>query len=545
MGASSSTAQNASEQRELESLVASTGALPMLQHTFSKISDPQSNTIPSQSLQECFNMDYKTPDFEAHGSNNNSMSDSFCLLVDNLGESIVQLFFVVDKGGGVSWIELLRGYLNCCGRVPASVALNVLLKLFCTTCAKAGLPLKLEFEPMNDDDGKIGGFVLATDVVMLLWICWTMLWDSKTCTSLEGRGNLCLPDVSHLVLSAVVYCVEDSGGFDLWDCDISALDVQIPAGKFVTWALTTVPCLTDCFTQFVNARLQNSAYPERNWEPSTSSVGEILPKETGDSHLLTCGRAWAISLTLRGTPSTEILKLYLPSGDSEACDNLLYRSSLHGRGLNRFWSNIEGYNGPMLLLFCATSRDAHEVDTIDRKWIIGALTQQGFENKDLFYGSSGNLYAISPVFNIFPASGKEKNFVYSHLHPTGRMYEAHPKPEGIAFGGTMGNERIFIDEDFAKITVRHHAADKTYKHGSLFPSQGFLAVEALILEVEVWGLGGKTPKSVQTSYKKREELFIDQRRKIDLKTFTNWEDSPEKMMMDMMSNPNAARREER
>lgn len=32
---------------------------------------------------------------------------------------------------------------------------------------------------------------------------------------------------------------------------------------------------------------------------------------------------------------------------------------------------------------------------------------------------------------------------------------------------------------------------------------------------------------------------------IDLKTFSNWEDSPEKMMMDMMSNPNAARREER
>lgn len=32
---------------------------------------------------------------------------------------------------------------------------------------------------------------------------------------------------------------------------------------------------------------------------------------------------------------------------------------------------------------------------------------------------------------------------------------------------------------------------------------------------------------------------------IDLKTFSNWEDSPEKMMMDMMSNPNEARREER
>lgn len=67
--------------------------------------------------------------------------------------------------------------------------------------------------------------------------------------------------------------------------------------------------------------------------------------------------------------------------------------------------------------------------------------------------------------------GKEKNFVYSHLHPTGKVYESHPKPVGIAFGGTIGNERIFIDEDFAKVTVHHHAVDKTYRPGSLIPCQ--------------------------------------------------------------------------
>lgn len=59
--------------------------------------------------------------------------------------------------------------------------------------------------------------------------------------------------------------------------------------------------------------------------------------------------------------------------------------------------------------------------------------------------------------------------MYSHLHPKG--YEPHPKPVGVAFGGSVGNERIFIDEDFAKVTVRHHAADKTYQPGSLFPNQ--------------------------------------------------------------------------
>lgn len=32
---------------------------------------------------------------------------------------------------------------------------------------------------------------------------------------------------------------------------------------------------------------------------------------------------------------------------------------------------------------------------------------------------------------------------------------------------------------------------------------------------------------------------------VDLKNFASWEDSPEKMMMDMMSDPNAVRREDR
>lgn len=44
--------------------------------------------------------------------------------------------------------------------------------------------------------------------------------------------------------------------------------------------------------------------------------------------------------------------------------------------------------------------------------------------------------------------------------------------------------------------------------------QGFLPVEALISEVEVWGLGGRGAKELQNSYKKREELFTEQRRKV-------------------------------
>lgn len=68
-------------------------------------------------------------------------------------------------------------------------------------------------------------------------------------------------------------------------------------------------------------------------------------------------------------------------------------------------------------------------------------------------------------------AGKEKNIMYCHLHTQLKTYEATPKPLGLAFGGSIGNERIFIDEDFSKVTIRHHAVDKTYQHGSLIPNQ--------------------------------------------------------------------------
>lgn len=226
-------------------------------------------------------------------------------------------------------------------------------------------------------------------------------------------------------------------------------------------------------------------------------------------------------------------------------EDLLYRSSVHGKGLSRFWSCVEGYKGPVLILLSAFSRSGGDNVDTDQRWGIGILTEEGLQNKDTFYGSSASLCSTYPIFRMLPPSGKEKNFIYCHLHPQIRVYEAKPKPVGLGFGGTIGNERIFLDEDFSKLTVRHHAVDKTYQHGSLIPNQGYLPVEASVLDVEVWGLGGEATRRQQDMYKKREDIFSEQRRKVDLKTFGNWEDSPEKMMMDMISDPNAVRREDR
>ncbi|PSS31272.1 TLD domain-containing protein [Actinidia chinensis var. chinensis] len=537
MGASSSTEQVPAEQREAESLTASTGALPMLQKAFSVLADPQTNTIPLHSLQQCFGLVFENPTCEG-----TAIPPNFQGLLSHLGSSIVDLLFMTEKGG-VSWIEFLRGYVKCCGRMSASTSFNGLFRILAMALAKAGLPEKLQFES-DDDGGKMSGFLMPVDVLMLLWMCYIMSWNYKNLVSFGGKDHG-LPDLSHLVFSAVLSCAEAGVELNPWDCDILSMDVQLPAAKIHLWALKTVPSLTDCLSGYVHGKLEKSFTSENKLDPSCSAAHDLSPIVECNTNLLNQGRAWAISLTLRSTLSGEITKASFPSYGDGTKDSILYRSSLHGKGLNRFWSNVEGYNGPMLILIAASSGDVHNDNGNVRRWILGALTHQAFENRDMFYGSSGSLYAISPVLNVFLPSGKEKNFVYSHLHPTGRVYDPHPKPVGLAFGGSIGNERISIDEDFAKVTVRHHAVDKTYQSGSLFPSQGFLPVEALILDVEVWGLGGRTTKEMQTSYKKREELFTDQRRKVDLKTFSNWEDSPEKMMMDMVSNPNRVQREDR
>lgn len=542
MGASTSTDHKASiEQREAESIATSSGALPFLQKSFSLLADPHSNAIPFESLKKCFSLTYKNPISEAP-----FMPDAFLGLLDHFGSSMADLFFAAENGG-VSWVEFVKGYNKSCGRMSSSASLNTLLRLFAATAKKSGLSLNLELESGDDSDSKISGFLLPTDVLFLLWLCWTALWDVESGKFLKNKVNLCLPDVNHLVLSAVTSCGEGGGGVNVWDCNvISGLEIQIPVGKFLTWVLQTLPRLPDCCAQFFHSRIQSCTFAseEGDSESSCPAEGDVSSANVGSPNLLTRGNAWAISLAMRNTTSEELSRVCFSSNTDGTDENLIYRSSLHGRGLNRFRSNVEGYQGSLLMLISATSQVSHERSTSERKWIIGALTHQGFENMDVFYGSSGNLYAICPVFHAYSPTGKEKNFVYSHLHPTGR-YEAHPKPVGIGFGGTVGNKRVFIDEDFAKLTVHHHAVDKTYQHGYLFPDQGFLPVEALILEVEVWGLGGRGAKGVQDKYKKREELFTQQRRKVDLKTFANWDDSPEKMMMDMMSDPNAVRREDR
>ncbi|KAL8128961.1 hypothetical protein V2J09_018116 [Rumex salicifolius] len=540
MGAGSSTEQITDEQREVESLAASTGSLPSLQKAFSSLSDPQSNSIPLISLQQCFCFKYRKISCEGEIR----LPNGFSKLLDKLDESIAEFLFS-HVNGQVNWTEFVKGYVKCCGRMPASTLLNALLRVIVYSAEKAGIPLKLNFDS-GDAECKPKGSFSSKELGMIFWVCWVMTWSSRGLSHDQDEEELILPDINHLISSAVVSCAESSDGFDAWDCDLWNLADELSAGKIHIWVVKTVPNLADCFQQFVRFRIQKAADEPRNGiGVSTSSNGDSPVLLASRPDLLMRGQAWAVSLSQRSGVREEILRICFLDNAEVVEDNLLYQSSRDGKGLNRFWSGLEGYCAPLLILISGYSSETNHTSSNNRKWVIGLHTQEGLENKDTFYGYGGNLFAIYPVFQVFPPSGKDKNYVYSHLHPTGRAYDPHPKPVGIAFGGTSGNERIFINEDFSKIIIRHSAVDKTYQSGSLTPNQGFLPVEDAISDVYVWGLGGRRAKEVQLSYKNREDLFTQQRRKIDLKTFSNWEDSPEKMMMDMMSNPNAVRREER
>ncbi|KAF7004043.1 hypothetical protein CFC21_019298 [Triticum aestivum] len=541
MGGSSSTASAPAEARELreqEALASAALSLPLLRAVFSRSADLAATlSLPPTSFRSAPPLE--TP---AH----------FQDLLASLGPTIASLFFprgASEDAGAGGWLGFLKGFNSCCARARASLPLAVLLRVYAAACAAAGAPCGVQFRPGEDgggdeEGGKVVGELAPGEIAVLLSMCWVMAWSGlapRVSGGEEGgKGEaVLLPDVSHLVLSALVSAGAVADDEGVWGWEVSGAGKGVSVQEFTSWVISTVPGLGNCLSRYVQDRFRSSeSDPAKESSVSTGNT----TFDTCDAYLLTRGRAWSISLSVRNTLSEKFLSASVIGMDT---GDLLYRSSLHGKGLSRFWSCVEGYKGPALILLSAFSNSGSENVDAGRKWGIGVLTEDGFENKDTFYGSSGFLCATYPIFRMLLPSGKEKNIMYCHLHTQLKTYEATPKPLGLAFGGSIGNERIFIDEDFSKVTIRHHAVDKTYQHGSLIPNQGYLPVEASILDFEVWGLGGQTTKRQQDIFKKREDIFSGQRRKIDLAAFGNWEDSPEKMMMDMVSDPNKARREER
>lgn len=537
--------------KSLESRLASLGHLPYLEIVFSHLTaaSPSTRTgaISPPALQECFKLQSQFTGCIA--------SSDLSRLVGNVGSALVE-FIYEPENNAIDWSRFLKGFDKCC-QLAAFAKLKLLLLYFHHIRRKADLPICYTFsDDVNEISGhnEIAGHITLAQLQDFLWIYWIMGHDSNKVV--DEDLPLELPNVESLVKAAYLASTDEKQQLKkesgLWD-------MEVPAGKLFSWMLLSIPGLSDSLFQYVQARLRRAASKFQNLSAAKSddegchTVDEDLGRSIDgvvEKGLLTASVAWAIGLSQPNVIGCNLLSCSFSSNDKSLC--LLYRSSLHGWGMNRFWAHVEGYQGTVLLLIHGISlqnaEESMETDPADETWLLGAIVSDGFENKFSYYGSTGCcLFALDPVMQPFRCTGRGSNYVYSHAHVANTFHNAQllQRPDGIGFGGENGKERLWINDDFSQLIVRHHAVDKTYQPGLLLPQQESMMVKGKVLKMEAWGLGGKVAKEQQENFQQRENLFSAQKRKVDLKAFGNWSDSPEKMMMGLVSDPNKVQREER
>ncbi|KAL3700472.1 hypothetical protein R1sor_018494 [Riccia sorocarpa] len=544
---------------DLETKLRGSGDLGTLERAFHSLTQSHSPSgatdkhalLPTTRLEECFQL---APLTVKEGINE---------IMAKVGQAIVSEFYD-SKDEKVNWIQFLEGYEKC----SAGTGTEHLKHLFSVLIRASGLAeegsKQGETSVKKNEDKKVDvGFLTGAQFLDFLHICWLFMCHARLPAEGVTAADLevSLPKADFLLSAVVSACdLKSTGEKSQAQND---LETVLSVSEISSWVLRTLPTLTECLVRFVRAQLSrvpatskgNDAEKHNSSTQLSAGKGEVgtSPQDgegdnlsRKDSLLLHSGVAWAVGLSLRDYAAAEILFRascgIIASADSEL-PTPLYRSSVHGSGLNRFWVCVNGYRAPVLILISAQTQGESSAGTT---FTIGALIAGGFENKTVAYGASGScLYSVEPLFCPYRSAGKDKYYVYSHKQNAGVGYSAQKSVEGIGFGGSYGKERVWLNEDLTTMILRHHAVDKTYHPGALVPGQGFSQITAGVLEVEIWGLGGAKAEEEQAKVLKRENLFSEQRRKVDLAAFGNWENSPEKMMMDMMSDPNRARREER
>ncbi|KAH7280804.1 hypothetical protein KP509_36G015100 [Ceratopteris richardii] len=522
MGVTSSRQDDAqaSEIRSLESRLSSLEDLPALRALFSRLTN-SSNLIPLDVLKENFKLEV--------GDLQCSPDSQLDILRQNVGFGIVDTIFHTEENG-VSWKFFLKG-IEKCHQPSISMKLCLLFSFFYNLRKRAELPLSFSFESEDFNllpQAGLTGHITYLELQDFIWLCWLMEYVTRP---KESNSSLHLPSVDSIIKSAQMACTDNS-------VDKS----KFPVEKLQKWMLRAIPRLPFSLFNFIQSRVcQIPVSTQPNLQTSEGSI---------KNQLLGPSIAWAVGLSLLDTLGAKILSCSFSWNPDVT--SLLYRSAIHGKGMNRFWVQMEGYNGAVLILIQGytlnTSENNVSTDSAEEKWLLGAIVSDGFVNKNGFYGDRNCcIFSLQPVTHPFRPSGRGSNFVYSHSHVgTSASYLQQQRgPQGIAFGGSIGKERVFLDEDFMHIFIRHHAIDKTYEPGQLLPDQGYQVIKGKVTEVEAWGFGGAETREKQAQYQNRKDLFVEQKRKVDLQSFGNWADSPEKMMLDMVSDPNKVQREER
>lgn len=255
MGASASTSNaspEAHEQREQESLASACLALPLL-HAAHTRSAASSDALPDA---------LSPPRAAFRLSGSSAPPPHFDALLAHLGPAIASLFFGHGEGADAGWVGFLKGFNRCCARVPTSQSLALLLRVYAAACADAGAPCGVQFQPDDDDEGKVVGELAPEEIAVLLWMCWVMAWGSSAPSGACDGGQksepvvVILPQVSHLVLSALVSAgaVADDAG--IWDWEISGAGKGVKVQEFTSWVLSTAVGLGSCLSRYVQERLR-------------------------------------------------------------------------------------------------------------------------------------------------------------------------------------------------------------------------------------------------------------------------------------------------
>jgi hypothetical protein len=130
-------------------------------------------------------------------------------------------------------------------------------------CHQAGIATNLNFDLGEDGIGKVTGSLIPTQLVMFLWMCWVMMHGAQVSKlSKDEKGILVLPDLTHLVNSALVISglVGDDG--DIWEVDLSADDKGIAVQNIQAWVLSTVVGISQSLMQYVQQKIQLCAASE-------------------------------------------------------------------------------------------------------------------------------------------------------------------------------------------------------------------------------------------------------------------------------------------
>ncbi|BBM97548.1 protein MpOXR4 [Marchantia polymorpha subsp. ruderalis] len=563
MGAGQSSSAENHAAGVLETKLRGSGDLTVLERAFECLSLSSDETgkqalIQRKKLEGCFGL--------APLAVRDDGISQISQIMASVGSAIVGEYFDAEHET-FDWNQLLEGYQ----KIIEATGVEHLKALFSVFFRASGTaledPKSKVSKSENEGEGADITSISETQLQNFLLLCWVLMCHTRlptkgNVTESGGVLEISLPNINSLMSAAVSACEKKSKGET--SAEQIGREMVFSISNVSSWILSTIPALSECLVRYVRAQLTRipvlskvDSHDEQNRTTTSQSAESEEAGRTSDDKqepenakkdvlLLHSGTAWAVGLSLKDYTAAEIL-FRASCGIVEAADvelpTLLYRSSLHGRGLNRFWTCVDGYRAPVIVLISAQTQEESSPGAV---FVMGTLVSSGFENKESSYGASGCcLYSVEPLFCPFRTSGKEKYYVYSHKHTPGAVYRAQPANEGIGLGGSYGKERVWLDKDFATLTVRHHAVDKTYHPGGLVPGQGFSPVSAQMLEIEIWGLGGVKAEQDQAKFLNRENLFSEQRRKIDLAAFGNWENSPEKMMMEMMADPNAGRRQER